>query len=183
MEHSQERDRVARPTLSWRTDRHTQCGRAADDVSSVISIDDLEARIQRATDRANREDQLPDVLGYQSGRGSMGDQPYRCRRARSCARQHRLTGAEQSARGVRFAGELRVITVLIEAHRGGARGTETPRIHQLRGTAHERCPGPPCCPGLTHSGHRQHHARPRGSKRSTTRLPTPLPHPRCLAFP
>jgi hypothetical protein len=47
MERGQERDHVARPTLPWRTDRHTQCGRAADDVSSVISVDGLEARIQR----------------------------------------------------------------------------------------------------------------------------------------
>jgi hypothetical protein len=47
MERGQERDHVASPTLLWRTDRHTQCGRAADDVSSVISVDGLEARIQR----------------------------------------------------------------------------------------------------------------------------------------
>jgi len=47
MEHGQERDHVARPTLPWRTDRHTQCGRTADDGSSVISVNDLQARIQR----------------------------------------------------------------------------------------------------------------------------------------
>jgi hypothetical protein len=47
VEEGQERDHVARPTLPWRTDRHTQCDRAADDVASVISVDELEARIQR----------------------------------------------------------------------------------------------------------------------------------------
>jgi hypothetical protein len=69
----QERDHVAHPTLPWRTDRPTQCGRAADAVASVISVDELEARIQRNGHEANRGDHLQDVLGYESGRSSMGD--------------------------------------------------------------------------------------------------------------
>lgn len=113
----QERDHVARPTLPWRTDRHTQCGRDADDVDSVISVEELEARIERdghersldttcrtcwetSRDAARWETNPIGVVAREAVRAGIGSR-------------------EPSSRpeAVRFAWELRATAALIEAHR------------------------------------------------------------------
>ena len=138
MERGQERDHVARPTLPWRTDRHTQCGRTAGDGSSVISVNDLQARIQRdghertveticttcwdtSRDAARWESNPIGVVAREAVRAGIGSR-------------------EPSSRpeAVRFAGVLRAIAALIEAHRGDFDGYLAAHESTISITEHRR---------------------------------------------
>ena len=116
MDESEECDHVARPNVPWRTDRFTQCGQHIDDVASVLSLADLESRIQRdghaqtvitmcrtcwdSRDTARWESNPVGVVAREAVRVGIGS---------------REPSTRPEAR--RFNDELRAIAALIEAHR------------------------------------------------------------------
>ena len=132
-----ELEHVARPNLPWRTDRFTLCGEDGGHVSSLLSLADLDARIQRDGNASTaaitcrtcwdgRETALWEsnpigVIAREAVRAGIGS---------------REPSARPEAR--RFVNELRAIAALIEAHHGEFDGYRTALDATTNLTDHRR---------------------------------------------
>lgn len=111
-------DHLLRAPLPWRADRLTECGRPADTVASVITTDELTARIRRDGKRRTAFTvcmTCADRAGYATTWeahpiGVLYRELHR-------VGAHRPTGVQPNPDFERMTAELRAIAALVDAHR------------------------------------------------------------------
>lgn len=111
-------DHLLRASLPWRADRLTECGRPADTVASVITADELAARVRRDGKRRTAFTvcmTCADRAGYAT---TWEEHPIGVLyRELHRVGAHRPTGAPPNPDFETTTAELRAIAALVAAHR------------------------------------------------------------------
>lgn len=113
-------DHILRPRLPWREDDLTECGRAANDVKTIITADELKARIKRLGQQRTAFTVCMTCAGQVKYSMTWEQHPIGVldRELKRVGTFTPTPGYPVALKVERVTAELRAIAALIDAHRG-----------------------------------------------------------------